>query len=64
MSRTLLHYSQLCYSFHVPFFVRTAVVGKASCGDVIKLQVKIENDVIQDVRFKVSVGEILTKCVW
>lgn len=32
--------------------VGTAVVGKASCGDVIKLQVKIENDVIQDVRFK------------
>eukprot|EP00382_Lankesteria_abbotti_P005848 CAMPEP_0113846766 /NCGR_PEP_ID=MMETSP0372-20130328/1491_1 /TAXON_ID=340204 /ORGANISM="Lankesteria abbotti" /LENGTH=156 /DNA_ID=CAMNT_0000815949 /DNA_START=79 /DNA_END=549 /DNA_ORIENTATION=- /assembly_acc=CAM_ASM_000359 len=32
--------------------VGTAVVGKAACGDVIKLQVKIEDDVIQDVKFK------------
>eukprot|EP01056_Protomagalhaensia_sp_Gyna25_P001736 Protomagalhaensia_sp_Gyna_25__1735@NODE_1909_length_1426_cov_225_359048_g1569_i0_p1_GENE_NODE_1909_length_1426_cov_225_359048_g1569_i0NODE_1909_length_1426_cov_225_359048_g1569_i0_p1_ORF_typecomplete_len156_score28_70NifU_N/PF01592_16/5_2e44TSCPD/PF12637_7/0_017_NODE_1909_length_1426_cov_225_359048_g1569_i08721339 len=32
--------------------VGTAVVGKAACGDVIKLQVKIQNDVIEDVKFK------------
>eukprot|EP01055_Gregarina_sp_Pseudo9_P003055 Gregarina_sp_Pseudo_9__3054@NODE_3253_length_703_cov_76_296687_g2968_i0_p1_GENE_NODE_3253_length_703_cov_76_296687_g2968_i0NODE_3253_length_703_cov_76_296687_g2968_i0_p1_ORF_typecomplete_len158_score17_82NifU_N/PF01592_16/2_1e43TSCPD/PF12637_7/0_048_NODE_3253_length_703_cov_76_296687_g2968_i065538 len=32
--------------------VGTAVVGKAACGDVIKLQVKIQDDVIQDVKFK------------
>eukprot|EP00918_Siedleckia_nematoides_P072257 GHVU01157784.1.p1 GENE.GHVU01157784.1~~GHVU01157784.1.p1 ORF type:complete len:160 (-),score=37.06 GHVU01157784.1:46-525(-) len=32
--------------------VGTAIVGKASCGDVIKLQVKVENDVIKDVKFK------------
>lgn len=37
------------------FFVtcRTAVVGKAACGDMIKMQVKIdENGVIQDAKFK------------
>ena len=32
--------------------VGTAIVGKASCGDVIKLQVKIKNDIIEDVKFK------------
>lgn len=32
---------------------RTAIVGKAACGDVIKLQVKIKNDrTIEDVKFK------------
>eukprot|EP00914_Ancora_sagittata_P023450 GHVO01046402.1.p1 GENE.GHVO01046402.1~~GHVO01046402.1.p1 ORF type:complete len:160 (+),score=22.06 GHVO01046402.1:181-660(+) len=32
--------------------VGTAVVGKAACGDVIKLQVQVKNDIIQDVKFK------------
>jgi Fe-S cluster assembly scaffold IscU len=32
--------------------VGTALVGKAACGDVIKLQVKIENGVVQDAKFK------------
>merc|ERR1712032_1458257 len=32
--------------------VGTALVGKASCGDVIKLQVKVEDGVIQDAKFK------------
>eukprot|EP01071_Lankesteria_metandrocarpae_P007234 Lankesteria_metandrocarpae@DN4622_c1_g1_i1.p1 len=32
--------------------VGTAVVGKAACGDVIKLQVKVEDDIIQDVKFR------------
>lgn len=32
--------------------VGTAIVGKASCGDVIKLQVRIHNDIIEDVKFK------------
>merc|ERR1712186_214353 len=32
--------------------VGTALVGKASCGDVIKLQVKIEDGVIKDAKFK------------
>uniref|UniRef100_A0A8C9GUZ2 NIF system FeS cluster assembly NifU N-terminal domain-containing protein n=1 Tax=Piliocolobus tephrosceles TaxID=591936 RepID=A0A8C9GUZ2_9PRIM len=31
--------------------VGTSIVGKASCGDVIKLQLKIEGDVIKDARF-------------
>ncbi|SBT42775.1 nifU protein, putative [Plasmodium ovale wallikeri] len=31
--------------------VGTSIVGKASCGDVIKLQLKIEDDVIKDARF-------------
>merc|ERR1719221_1398421 len=32
--------------------VGTALVGKAACGDVIKLQVKIEDGIIQDAKFK------------
>merc|ERR1712217_185012 len=32
--------------------VGTALVGKASCGDVIKLQVKVEEGVITDAKFK------------
>jgi nitrogen fixation NifU-like protein len=32
--------------------VGTALVGKASCGDVIKLQVEIRDGVIQDAKFK------------
>jgi len=33
--------------------VGTAIVGKASCGDVIRLQVKVnDNDIIEDVKFK------------
>eukprot|EP00920_Eleutheroschizon_duboscqi_P029498 GHVT01071625.1.p1 GENE.GHVT01071625.1~~GHVT01071625.1.p1 ORF type:complete len:183 (+),score=31.76 GHVT01071625.1:209-757(+) len=32
--------------------VGTAVVGKASCGDVIKLQVKVEDGIVRDARFK------------
>mmetsp|Transcript_4971 Transcript_4971/g.14565 ORF Transcript_4971/g.14565 Transcript_4971/m.14565 type:complete len:163 (-) Transcript_4971:90-578(-) len=32
--------------------VGTAIVGKASCGDVIKLQVKVEGGVIKDAKFK------------
>lgn len=32
---------------------RTAIVGKAACGDVIKLQVKIDKDnTISDVKFR------------
>eukprot|EP00408_Alexandrium_pacificum_P065231 CAMPEP_0171164518 /NCGR_PEP_ID=MMETSP0790-20130122/5709_1 /TAXON_ID=2925 /ORGANISM="Alexandrium catenella, Strain OF101" /LENGTH=160 /DNA_ID=CAMNT_0011629275 /DNA_START=45 /DNA_END=527 /DNA_ORIENTATION=+ len=32
--------------------VGTALVGKASCGDVIKLQVKVEDGIISDAKFK------------
>ncbi|KAH0479763.1 MAG: hypothetical protein KVP17_000154 [Porospora cf. gigantea B] len=32
--------------------VGTSVVGKAACGDVIKLQVKVDDDIIKDVKFK------------
>jgi len=32
--------------------VGTALVGKASCGDVIKLQVEVENGVVTDAKFK------------
>merc|ERR1712194_263938 len=32
--------------------VGTALVGKASCGDVIKLQVKVEDGVVTDAKFK------------
>ena len=32
--------------------VGTALVGKASCGDVFKLQVKVEDGVIKDAKFK------------
>ncbi|XP_954526.1 RNaseP-like protein with Nifu domain, putative [Theileria annulata] len=32
--------------------VGTAIVGKAACGDVIKLQVKIKDEVIEDACFK------------
>merc|ERR1719245_65808 len=32
--------------------VGTALVGKASCGDVIKLQVKVKDGVIEDAKFK------------
>jgi len=32
--------------------VGTALVGKASCGDVIKLQVRVEDNVIKDAKFK------------
>merc|ERR1719182_1281833 len=32
--------------------VGTALVGKASCGDVIKLQVKVEEGIIKEAKFK------------
>ena len=32
--------------------IGTGLVGAPSCGDVMKLQVKIENDIIQDAKFK------------
>jgi len=32
--------------------VGTALVGKASCGDVIKLQVRVEANIITDAKFK------------
>eukprot|EP00916_Digyalum_oweni_P006773 GHVL01011602.1.p1 GENE.GHVL01011602.1~~GHVL01011602.1.p1 ORF type:complete len:163 (-),score=37.00 GHVL01011602.1:407-895(-) len=32
--------------------VGTATVGKASCGDVIKMQVEIQNGVVTDAKFK------------
>mmetsp|Transcript_86723 Transcript_86723/g.280789 ORF Transcript_86723/g.280789 Transcript_86723/m.280789 type:complete len:160 (+) Transcript_86723:81-560(+) len=32
--------------------VGTALVGKASCGDVIKLQVKVQDGMIKDAKFK------------
>mmetsp|Transcript_52951 Transcript_52951/g.97970 ORF Transcript_52951/g.97970 Transcript_52951/m.97970 type:complete len:159 (-) Transcript_52951:172-648(-) len=32
--------------------VGTALVGKASCGDMIKLQLKVEDGVIKDAKFK------------
>ncbi|CAE8644512.1 unnamed protein product [Polarella glacialis] len=32
--------------------VGTALVGKASCGDVIKLQVAVKDGIIQDAKFK------------
>jgi len=32
--------------------VGTALVGKASCGDVIKLQVQVQDGVITDAKFK------------
>ena len=32
--------------------IGTAIVGKAACGDVIKLQIKVINDVIVDSKFK------------
>lgn len=32
--------------------VGTGVVGAPACGDVMKLQIKVENDVITDAKFK------------
>ena len=32
--------------------VGTALVGAPACGDVMKLQIKLENDVIVDAKFK------------
>mmetsp|Transcript_52950 Transcript_52950/g.97968 ORF Transcript_52950/g.97968 Transcript_52950/m.97968 type:complete len:159 (-) Transcript_52950:172-648(-) len=32
--------------------VGTALVGKASCGDMIKLQLKVEDGIIKDAKFK------------
>eukprot|EP00403_Amphidinium_massartii_P023340 CAMPEP_0178404870 /NCGR_PEP_ID=MMETSP0689_2-20121128/18110_1 /TAXON_ID=160604 /ORGANISM="Amphidinium massartii, Strain CS-259" /LENGTH=153 /DNA_ID=CAMNT_0020025875 /DNA_START=142 /DNA_END=603 /DNA_ORIENTATION=+ len=32
--------------------VGTAFVGKASCGDMIKLQLKVEDGIIKDAKFK------------
>ena len=32
--------------------IGTGLVGAPSCGDVMKLQVKIENGIIQDAKFK------------
>ncbi len=30
----------------------TGVVGNATCGDIMKIQIQVENNVITDVRFK------------
>jgi nitrogen fixation NifU-like protein len=32
--------------------VGTAVVGKAACGDVVQLQIQVENGIIKDAKFK------------
>ena len=34
--------------------VGTGIVGAPECGDVMKLQIKVENDVIVDAKFKTS----------
>ena len=33
-------------------FIGTGMVGAPECGDVMKLQIKVENDVIVDAKFK------------
>ena len=32
--------------------VGTGLVGAPACGDVMKLQIKVENDIIEDAKFK------------
>ena len=32
--------------------VGTGLVGAPACGDVMRLQIKVENDIIQDAKFK------------
>jgi Fe-S cluster assembly scaffold IscU len=32
--------------------VGTAIVGKAACGDVVQLQIKVEDGIIKDAKFK------------
>jgi nitrogen fixation protein NifU and related proteins len=32
--------------------IGTGLVGAPSCGDVMKLQIKVTNDIIEDVKFK------------
>jgi nitrogen fixation NifU-like protein len=32
--------------------VATGMVGAPACGDVMKLQIKLKNDIIEDVKFK------------
>ena len=33
-------------------FVGTGLVGAPSCGDVMKLQIKVKDDIIEDAKFK------------
>ena len=35
--------------------VGTGMVGAPACGDVMKLQIKVDNDVITDAKFKTYV---------
>lgn len=40
-------------------------VGNAKCGDIMKVYLKIEDGVIQDAKFKLSVAELLSQqAVW
>ena len=34
------------------FNKNTSIVGSPACGDVMKLQIQVENDIIVDVKFK------------
>ena len=36
----------------IPDASRTGTVGNAKCGDIMKMDIKVENDVITDVKFK------------
>ena len=38
--------------FEVDETIGTGVVGAPACGDVMKLQIKVENGIIRDARFK------------
>ena len=50
--------------------VGTGMVGAPACGDVMKLQIKVENGVITDARFKtygcgsaIASSSLVTECV-
>ena len=50
--------------------IGTGMVGAPSCGDVMRLQIKVEDDVIKDAKFKtygcgsaIASSSLLTECV-
>ena len=46
------HFSNPCNVGEIPDASGTGTVGNAKCGDIMKMDIKVENGIIVDVKFK------------
>ena len=39
-------------------------VGNPVCGDIMRIEIKVEDDIIQDIKFKTSAAVLLPPAAW